>query len=131
MLGEAYDAQETAIARLKQLQEEHGGRNDRVLEQMTWYLDNLPSAEEAAAGGFTQAYAQRFATLKKTYETATDYQRSLLNGQQSAQYEALKKLYGTDGATLPAQRFATVKVTIEGDQNLKEKLIYSNLYWRI
>ena len=130
LLGEAYDAQEAAIAKLKQLQEEHGGRNDRVLEQMTWYLDNLPSAEEAAAGGFTQAYAQRFATLKNTYETATDYQRSLLNGQQSAQYEALKKLYGTDGATLPAQRFATVKVTIEGDQSLKDKLIYSNLYWR-
>ncbi len=130
LLGEAYDAQETAIANLKQLQEEHGGRNDRVLEQMTWYLDNLPSVEEAAAGGFTQAYAQRFAALKKIYETATDYQRSLLNGQQSAQYEALKKLYGTDGATLPAQRFATVKVTVEGDQSLKEKLIYSNLYWR-
>ena len=130
LLGEAYDAQEAAIAKLKQLQEEYGGRNDRVLEQMTWYLDNLPSVEEAAAGGFTQAYAQRFATLKNTYETATDYQRSLLNGQQSAQYEALKKLYGTDGATLPAQRFATVKVTIEGDQSLKDKLIYSNLYWR-
>ena len=130
LLGEAYDAQEAAIAELKQLQEEYGGRNERVLEQMTWYLDNLPSAEEAAAGGFTQAYAQRFATLKKTYETATDYQRSLLNGQQSAQYEALKKLYGTDGAALPAQRFATVKVTIEGDQSLKDKLIYSNLYWR-
>ena len=130
LLGEAYDAQEAAIAKLKQLQEEYGGRNDRVLEQMTWYLDNLPSVEEAAAGGFTQAYAQRFATLKNTYETATDYQRSLLNGQQSAQYEALKKLYGTDGATLPAQRFATVKVTIEGDPSLKDKLIYSNLYWR-
>ena len=130
LLGEAYDAQEAAIAKLKQLQEEYGGRNDRVLEQMTWYLDNLPSVEEAAAGGFTQAYAQRFATLKKTYETATDYQRSLLNGQQSAQYEALKKLYGTDGARLPAQRFATVKVTIEGDPSLKDKLIYSNLYWR-
>ena len=103
LLGEAYDAQEAAIAKLKQLQEEYGGHNDRVLEQMTWHLDNLPSVEEAAAGGFTQAYAQRFATLKNTYETATDYQRSLLNGQQSAQYEALKKLYGTDGAALPAQ----------------------------
>ncbi len=130
LLGEAYDAQEAAIAKLKQLQEEYGGHNDRVLEQMTWHLDNLPSVEEAAAGGFTQAYAQRFATLKNTYETATDYQRSLLNGQQSAQYEALKKLYGTDGAALPAQRFATVKVTIEGDQSLKDKLIYSNYYWR-
>ena len=130
LLGEAYDAQEAALTKLKQLQEEHGGRNDRVLEQLTWHLDHLPSAEEAAAGGFTQAYAQRFAILKKAYEAATDYQRSLLNGQQSAQYEALQKLYGTDGSALPAQKFATVKVTIEGDKGLQDKLIYSNLYWR-
>ncbi len=130
LLGEAYDAQEAALTKLKQLQEEHGGRNDRVLEQLTWHLDNLPSAEEAAAGCFTQAYAQRFAILKKAYEAATDYQRSLLNGQQSAQYDALRKLYGTDGSALTTQKFAAVKVTVEGDQSLKDKLIYSNLYWR-
>ena len=115
LLGDAYDAKENAIARMQQLQKTHKTANDRTVEQMVWYLDRLPSQEEAANGGFTEAYRQRFENLKEVYDKATSYQKKLLDGKQSAQYEALRKAYGENGESLPAQRLATVKVTIEGD----------------
>ena len=115
LLGDAYDAKENAIARMQQLQKTHKIANDRTVEQMLWYLDRLPSQEEVAKGGFTKANRQRFENLKEVYDKATSYQKKLLDGQQSTQYEALRKAYGENGESLPAQRLATVKVTIEGD----------------
>ena len=132
LLGDAYDAKETATVRMQQLQKTHKIANDRTIEQMLWYLDRLPSQEEVAKGGFTKAYRQRFKNLKEVYDAATSYQKKLLDGQQSTQYEALRKAYGEDGSSLPEQRLATVKVTIEGDVSVTEKypLEYSNSYWR-
>ena len=115
LLGDAYDAKENAIARMQQLQKTHKIANDRTVEQMLWYLDRLPSQEEVAKGGFTKANRQRFENLKEVYDKATSYQKKLLDGQQSTQYEALRKAYGENGESLPAQKLATVKVTIEGD----------------
>ena len=115
LLGDAYDAKENAIARMQQLQKTHKIANDRTVEQMLWYLDRLPSQEEVAKGGFTKANRQRFENLKEVYDAATSYQKKLLDGQQSTQYEALRKAYGENGESLPAQKLATVKVTIEGD----------------
>ena len=115
LLGDAYDAKENAIARMQQLQKTHKIANDRTIEQMLWYLDRLPSQEEVAKGGFTKAYRQRFENLKEVYDKATSYQKKLLDGKQGTQYEALRKAYGENGESLPAQRLATVKVTIEGD----------------
>ena len=132
LLGDAYDAKENAIAHMQQLQKTHKIANDRTVEQMLWYLDRLPSQEEVAKGGFTKAYRQRFENLKEVYDAATSYQKKLLDGQQSTQYEALRKAYGKDGSSLPAQRLATVKVTIEGDVSVTEKypLACSHYYWR-
>ena len=115
LLGDAYDAKENAIAHMQQLQKTHKAANDRTVEQMLWYLDRLPSQEEVAKGGFTKANRQRFENLKEVYDAATSYQKKLLDGQQSTQYEALRKAYGENGESLPAQKLATVKVTIEGD----------------
>ena len=115
LLGDAYDAKENAIAHMQQLQKTHKIANDRTVEQMLWYLDRLPSQEEVAKGGFTKANRQRFENLKEVYDAATSYQKKLLDGQQSTQYEALRKAYGEDGSSLPEQKLATVKVTIEGD----------------
>ena len=132
LLGDAYDAKENAIARMQQLQKTHKIANDRTIEQMLWYLDRLPSQEEVAKGGFTKANRQRFENLKEVYDAATSYQKKLLDGQQSTQYEALRKAYGEDGSSLPEQRLATVKVTIEGDASVTEKypLACSHYYWR-
>ena len=132
LLGDAYDAKENAIARMQQLQKTHKIANDRTIEQMLWYLDRLPSQEEVAKGGFTKANRQRFENLKEVYDAATSYQKKLLDGQQSTQYEALRKAYGEDGSSLPEQRLATVKVTIEGDASATEKypLACSHYYWR-
>ena len=132
LLGDAYDAKENAIARMQQLQKTHKIANDRTIEQMLWYLDRLPSQEEVAKGGFTKANRQRFENLKEVYDAATSYQKKLLDGQQSTQYEALRKAYGEDGSSLPEQRLATVKVTIEGDASVTEKypLACSHYYCR-
>ena len=131
-LGDAYDAKENAIAHMQQLQKTHKIANDRTIEQMLWYLDRLPSQEEVAKGGFTKANRQRFENLKEVYDAATSYQKKLLDGQQSTQYEALRKAYGKDGSSLPEQRLATVKVTIEGDVSVTKKypLACSHYYWR-
>ena len=132
LLGDAYDAKENAIARMQQLQKTHKIANDRTVEQMLWYLDRLPSQEEVAKGGFTKANRQRFENLKEVYDAATSYQKKLLDGKQSTQYEALRKAYGEDGSSLPEQRLATVKVTIEGDASAitKYPLQCSHSYWR-
>ena len=132
LLGDAYDAKENAIARMQQLQKTHKIANDRTVEQMLWYLDRLPSQEEVAKGGFTKAYRQRFENLKEVYDAATSYQKKLLDGQQSTQYEALRKAYGKNGESLPAQKLATVKVTIEGDASATKTypLQCSHSYWR-
>ena len=132
LLGDAYDAKENAIARMQQLQKTHKIANDRTVEQMLWYLDRLPSQEEVAKGGFTKANRQRFENLKEVYDAATSYQKKLLDGQQSTQYEALRKAYGENGERLPAQKLATVKVTIEGDASATETypLQCSHSYWR-
>ena len=132
LLGDAYDAKENAIARMQQLQKTHKTANDRTVEQMVWYLDRLPSQKEAANGGFTEAYRQRFENLKEVYDKATSYQKKLLDGKQSAQYEALQKAYGEKGDSLPEQKLATVKVTIEGDASATETypLQCSHSYWR-
>ena len=132
LLGDAYDAKENAIAHMQQLQKTHKIANDRTVEQMLWYLDRLPSQEEVAKGGFTKANRQRFENLKEVYDAATSYQKKLLDGQQSTQYEALRKAYGKNGDSLPEQRLATVKVTIEGDASVTEKypLACSHYYWR-
>ena len=132
LLGDAYDAKENAIARMQQLQKTHKTANDRTVEQMVWYLDRLPSQEEAANGGFTEAYRQRFENLKEVYDKATSYQKKLLDGKQSTQYEALRKAYGENGESLPAQKLATVKVTIEGDASATKTypLQCSHSYWR-
>ncbi len=132
LLGDAYDAKENAIAHMQQLQKTHKIANDRTIEQMLWYLDRLPSQEEVEKGGFTKANRQRFENLKEVYDAATSYQKKLLDGQQSTQYEALRKAYGENGESLPAQKLATVKVTIEGDASATKTypLQCSHSYWR-
>ena len=129
LLGDAYSAKEDAVVQLKTLQKQHEKVNENFLKTVRWYLDRLP-ADENPEKTFTKAYKQRFEGLQEAYTAATSYQRKLLDGQQEAQYRALLKVYGTDGSGLEEQKLPTVKVTVEGDKSLQDKLILSHNYYR-
>ena len=126
LLGDAYDAKEDAVAKLREWQKENVKENERFLKTIAWYLDRLPAEQEVTTSknAFSKAFQQRFEGLQKAYEAATKYQQGLLDGLQEAQYRALKDIYGTNGSALPEQKLATVTVKLEaeGNADLQSKL---------
>ena len=137
LLGDAYDAKEDAVAKLREWQKENVKENERFLKTIAWYLDRLPAEQEVTTSknAFSKAFQQRFEGLQKAYEAATKYQQGLLDGLQEAQYRALKDIYGTNGSALPEQKLATVTVKLEaeGNADLQSKLkdlIPSHHYYR-
>ena len=122
LLGDAYDAKVGAVAQIEAIQIVINNANALVLSDVEWYLEHLPSKEEISAGAFTQGYKARVEGLKETYDSMSSYQRSLLNGMQKAQYEALMEAYGEDGSDLPAEVRGSVTVELVGDKDYTDKV---------
>ncbi len=108
-IQDAYKTLTTTLDKL--LAQAQGGFNLTTFRQM---LKVFPTAAEIAAGTkYPDSMKELAATLKTQHENATTYQRNQLTVAEKKQYEAIQKLYGTDGSTLPAAGTATLKFTYQ------------------
>ena len=115
-LSAAKQAVDNAVDRIDTMQEENDKATESRIQRITYVLENdLPSIEEAKAGNFTVHDKGNFIYLKDLYESLTEYEKGLLDGNQIAQYEFLLDLYGVDGSGFQAGKTTKITLRVEGE----------------
>lgn len=127
LLGEAYTAQQKALKTVNEAIKTTEKVNSDALSPVKWCLNVLPSAEQVGKGEFTQYQKKLFEDLKVKYDALTAYQKTLLTVGQQAQYDALHKVYGKDGSSLPPTIHRTLTVKVASGDGTKYDLEYFNL----
>ena len=105
------DALDTALAKIKSLQETATKENKSKLDMLFYYMDKLPDD----ASRVSKDDAETLQNLIEQYESLTVYQKEQLTRDQQKKYDALAKAYGEDGSTLPEHKAYAVSLELKAD----------------
>ena len=122
-LAEMQELLETALSTIETLTAEAESANTAAADMMRGYLRLLPDPQQIADGKFTQNDVARMGWASELYDSMTDYQRSLLNAEETQQWQALTEAFGTDGTGLPVASPYTLSVSILNGNDVMQLLL--------